>query len=366
MPRADLEGQLETVRALFDGGRLAQARELAGFLKSDVALATELSAAAIGQFESGVSRPTVATVAKLALALRVPPAFFAANRKRFTISETDAHFRSLRSTSKRDRAKARAQVELLAEMVQSLERRVRLPAVDLPEIGADSTPDRAAQAVREAWALGEGPIGNVVGVLERKGVIISRLPAATDELDAFSCWVGPRPFIVLVSNKDAADRARFDAAHELAHLLLHHDAQPGDAVVERAAHAFAAEFLAPTRSIKPLLPNRVDWRRLADLKLEWGVSMAMLLRRMRELGVISDAAYRRGMMDLSRRGWRRSEPIDIGVAERPELLARALSLLEEQRGFSMDQLATDLALGRDNIAPFVETLSGDQRDPISV
>ncbi len=114
------------------------------------------------------------------------------------------------------------------------------------------------------------------------------------------------------------------------------------------------------------LPNRVDWRRLADLKLGWGVSMAMLLRRMRDLGVISDAAYRRGMMDLSRRGWRKSEPIDIGVAERPELLARALSLLEEQRGFSLDQLATDLALGRDNIAPFVETLSGDQRDPISV
>lgn len=366
MPQADLEGQLETVRALFDGGRLTQARELAGFLKSDLAAATKLSAAAIGQFESRVSRPTAGTVAKLALALKVPPAFFAANRQRLSISEADTHFRSLRSTSKRDRAKARAQVELLAEIVQALERRVRLPEVDLPEVDPDSSPQQAAQAVREAWALGDGPLRDVVGLLERKGVIISRLPAATDELDAFSCWLGSRPFIILVSNKDAADRARFDAAHELAHLLLHHDAHPGDAAVERAAHAFAAEFLAPTRSIGPLLPKRVDWRRLAGLKLEWGVSMAMLLRRMRDLSVISDAAYRRGMMDLSRRGWRRSEPIDIGLPERPELLARALSLLEEHRGFSLDQLATDLALGRDNIAPFVDTLSGDQRDPVSI
>lgn len=366
MPQADHEGQLETVRALFDGGRLAQARQLAGLLKSDLASATELSAAAIGQFESGVSRPSIGTLAKLALALRVPPAFFAANRKRFTISEADTHFRSLRSTSKRDRTRARAQVELLAEMVQSLERRVRLPALDLPEIDPTSSPERAAQAVRDAWVLGDGPISNVVGLLERKGVIISRLPAATDELDAFSCWVGARPFIILVSNKDAADRARFDAAHELAHLLLHHDAHPGDAAVERVAHAFAAEFLAPTRSIRSALPKRVDWRRLAQLKLEWGVSMAMLLRRMRDLAVISDAAYRRGMMDLSRRGWRRLEPIDIGMPERPELLARALSLLEEHRDFTLDQLANDLALGRDNISPFVETLSEDQRDPISI
>lgn len=366
MPETEADVQLDTVRALFDGARLAQARQLAGLLKADVAELTKLSAAAIGQFESGVSRPTIGTLAKLALALHVPPAFFAANRKRFSISEADAHFRSLRSTSKRDRARARAQVEVLAEMVQALERRVRLPEVDLPELDPSSSPEQAAQAVREAWRLGEGPILNVVGLLERRGVIVSRLPAATDEMDAFSCWVGSRPFIILVSNKDVADRARFDAAHELAHLLLHHDAHPGDPELERLAHAFAAEFLVPTRSITAALPKRVDWRRLAELKLQWGVSMAMLVRRMRDLGVISDAAYRRGMMDLSRRGWRRSEPIDIGVPESPELLARAIALLEEQRGFTLERLAGDLALRIDNISPFIETLSADQRQSVSI
>lgn len=363
MPQADLTEQLEMVRALFDGGRLAQARDLAGLLKTELAQETELSAAAIGQFESGAARPTTGTVAKLALALQVPPVFLAGNRKRFSITEADTHFRSLRSTPKRDRAKARAQVEILAEIVATLERRVRLPAVNLPELDPSSTPEEAAQAVRQAWELGEGPIPDVVGLFERKGVIISRLPAATDELDAFSCWVGSRPFIILISNKQAADRARFDAAHELAHILLHHDAQPGDAAVERAAHTFAAEFLAPTRSIRELLPKRIDWRRLAELKLEWGLSMAMLVRRMRDLGIISDAAFRRGMMDLSRRGWRRSEPIDLGEPEQPELLARAMTLLEEHRGFTVDQLGDELALSPNNIAPFIETLSENRLSP---
>jgi Zn-dependent peptidase ImmA (M78 family) len=239
---------------------------------------------------------------------------------------------------------------------------LRLPAVDLPEFEPGTEPEVAANAVRERWGLGSGPVVSVVGLLERKGVIVSRLPAATDELDAFSCWIGRRPFIVLVSNKEAADRARFDAAHELAHLLIHHDAKPGDAVVEREAHRFAAEFLAPEQAIRRELPLRVDWRQLAQLKVRWGVSLAMLLRRMRDLGVISDASYRRGMMDLSRRGWRRDEPVDLGAPEQPELLARALHLLETQRSFGLANLADELGLRLENLAPFEDALAPSREE----
>lgn len=366
MPYADASQDLETIRALFDGRRITQARQLAGLLKGDLAVKVGVSAAAIGQFESGLARPSTGTLAKLALSLRVPPAFFAANRPRYSLTEDDAHFRSLRSTSKRDRARARVQVELLAEIVDALERRVRLPPVDLPSIEPGTSPEGAARMVRDAWQLGDGPISDVVGLLERRGVIVARLSAATDELDAFSCWVGDRPFVVLVANKQAADRARFDGAHELAHLVLHHDAQPGDPEVERAAHRFAAEFLAPEKSIQPELPSRVEWPRLAELKVRWGVSMAMLLRRMRDLGTTSDAAYRRGMMDLSRRGWRKAEPVVIGNPEQPELLAMALSLLEKQRAFSITDLAGELALRRENLAPFMDTLSTDPRETLPV
>jgi Zn-dependent peptidase ImmA (M78 family)/transcriptional regulator with XRE-family HTH domain len=366
MPPADPAQDLETVRALFDGGRLTQARQLAGLLKADVAAQVGVTAAAVGQFEGGVARPSSATLGKLALALGVPTRFFAADRPRFSVSEDEAHFRSLRSTSKRDRARARAQVELLAQLVHTLERQLRLPVVDLPPLDPTTSPDEAARAVRLAWDLGDGPVLDVVGLLERRGVIIARLSAATDELDAFSCWIGDRPFIVLVANKEAADRARFDSAHELAHLLLHHDAQPGDPDLERAAHRFAAEFLAPSTSILPLLPRRVDWRRLAELKLHWGVSMSMLLRRMRDLGVISDAAYRRGMMDMSRRGWRRAEPVVLGEPEQPELLTRAVGLLTAERGYGLDELANEMALRPESLASFVVALTSVPRAEVTL
>ncbi len=343
---------LEAARLLFDGRRLTQARQFRGALKGELASEIGVTPAAIGQFESEVARPSSATLSKLALALGVPVGFFTRGRPLFEVREGDAHFRSLRSASKRDRSQALAQAERLAEVVAAIERRVRFPEVSLPDIPPGIAPEEAAGIIRRAWGLGDGPIANVVGALERKGVIVARLPAASDEVDAFSCWVGARPYVVLVSNKGATDRSRFDAAHELGHLLLHPDAKPGDRAVEREAHRFAAELLVPASTILHELPRRVDWHAYAALKLRWGVSMSMLLLRARDLGVVSDTAYRRAMMEMGRRGWRREEPVNLGEPEQPELLGRAMGLLESKRAFSLEDLSADLSLGYDGLSPY--------------
>ena len=352
---------LETSRLLFDGRRLAHARQFRGLLKGELALEVGVTPAAIGQFESGIARPSTATLRKLALALGMPVGFFSQGRRSFSLNEEDAHFRSLRSTSKRDRSQARAQVERLAEIVAALDDRVLLPPVALPEVPPGAHPDEAARLVRSAWELGDGPIGNMVGVLERKGVIVARLPAATDEVDAFSCWIQPRPFVILASNKGAADRSRFDAAHELGHLVLHHDAKPGDPAVEREANRFAAEFLVPAASILAELPRRVDWRVYAPLKLRWRVAISMLLLRARDLAVITDAAYRRAMMEMSRRGWRRDEPVPLGDPEQPELLGRAMALLGSKRQFTITDLSSELALGSEGLAAYEDLLRPIER-----
>ena len=359
-----MSADLETARLLFDGQRLAQARQFRGLLKGELAGQVGVTPAAIGQFEAGVARPSAWTLGKLAIALGVPVAFFSQGRRLFALREDDAHFRSLRSTSKRDRAQARSQVERLAEVVAAIEDRVRLPEVDLPDIPAGTPPEDAARIVRTAWQLGDGPIADMVRLLERRGVIVARLPAATDEVDAFSCRVGMRPFVILSSNKGAADRSRFDSAHELGHLLLHPDAKPGDPRVEREAHRFAAELLTPATSIVKELPRRVDWRAYAELKLRWRVAISMLLLRARDLGVISDAAYRRAMMEMSRRSWRRNEPASLGEPEEPELLGRAMALLASKRQFTLDDLSAELALGPEGLAAYQGLL--DPIEPLAV
>jgi Zn-dependent peptidase ImmA (M78 family)/DNA-binding XRE family transcriptional regulator len=337
--------ELQAVRDLFDGHRLEQARELQGLLKSELAEQMHLSAAAIGQFEAGLSRPNLGTIAQLSLALGVTPAFFAAGRPQVELAETNVHFRSLRSTTKKHRTQARAQVRLLAEIVGVLSRQVRLPAVDLPDLPTGSSPEEAAALVRDEWGLGDGPIADMVRLLERHGVIVMRLHAPSDDLDAFSCVIGgERPYVVLTTNKGSADRSRFDAAHELFHLIADQDASPGDRALETRANRFAAAFLMPEEPMKAELPRRVQWGRFAELKLRWGVSMASLLYRGHTLGLITEDAYRRGMIDMSRRNWRQHEPVDLGEPERSEVLRKAMELLGKARNYSLDDLASEVAL----------------------
>jgi Zn-dependent peptidase ImmA (M78 family) len=262
----------------------------------------------------------------MAMALGIP-ARFLVGQPVSTVAEQDVHFRRLRSTSKRDRVTALARLSLLSQLVERIDRSVELPEVDLPIVIEGQSPREAAAQLRAEWGLGGGPIASIARLLERHGVIVVRLHDVSADVDAFSCWFRGRPYVALIGDKGDIARSRFDAAHELGHLLLHHDAHPGDMALEREAHAFAAALLMPDAVIYDELPARVDWRLMLALKLRWGVSMAALLRRARDVGRISESSYKRGMMMMSRYRWRRSEPGDLQHIEEPSMVFRALDLM---------------------------------------
>lgn len=328
-----------------------------GLLKSDLASAVDVTPAAISQFEAGLAKPSTATLARLAIALRVPVGFLARGRGIVEVSEDETNFRSLRSTTKRERSQARAQVELLAEVVDLCERYLSLPAWVEPPIERGFTPEEAADQLRQRWDLGIGPIGDMVGLLERRGVIVARLPADSERVDAFSCWIGGRPYVLLASNKQAADRSRFDAAHELGHLLLHPDPLPGLGVAELEAHRFASAFLMPRLAVAAELPPSPNLGLLLDLKLRWRVSIQALLRRGKDLGLYSDASYRRAFRQIGARGWRIHEPGDLGPPERPALLARAAELLRGRYGD--DLLVKRTQLPADELAKLLSMFASE-------
>lgn len=344
----------------FDAGRLAQARRLRQMLKSELAGAIGVTPGAVTQFEAGTTKPSPATLAKAALTLGMPAEFFLTGRKAYSVGPDEAHFRALRATSKRERDAARTRIELLAELVEFLERYVGLPAVDVPQGRDPEDREGVSEQLRERWALGRGPIADMVGVLERRGVVVARLPASTDRVDAFSCWVGEKPYVVLTSNKRSADRSRFDAAHELAHLLFHHDAVPGARREEGEAQAFASAFLLPRESIVAELPSRPDFPKLINLKLRWKVSIQALLRRGNDLGVYSDAAYRRAMTRISAAGWRMREPGDVGRPEEPVVLRRAITMLREHSTDARRGLDERLAVGERNAKELLAMVDADR------
>ncbi|MEV8376609.1 ImmA/IrrE family metallo-endopeptidase [Kribbella sp. NPDC056861] len=334
------------VAVRFDPLRLALARRLRGLRRTELADLIRVTPAAVSQFERGQTRPTLPLVAAMSLALGVPAEFFTLGRSLQPGSASSPHFRSLRTTSQLQRDRALAFAELAADVVTALEQHVELPHLLLPDLRAPEAPDLAdiAQLAAEArvhFELRPGPVPHVVRMLEAAGVLVLRLPEISQTVDAFSAHLPTRPVVLLNPAKGDAARARFDSAHELAHLVMHFDAAPGSRIVEKEADSFAAEFLMPADEIVDELPRRLDWEKLHHLKQRWGVSLKALVYRAHHLGVLTPNAYRRGMQQLNE--WGYPEPGPLSAIEVPTLMQLTFELLEKS-GYGVDQVADELHL----------------------
>lgn len=335
--------QVGDVAQLFDGRRLRLARQLAGLRKNALASKVGKTPTAIAAYEKNTKRPAPATVAQLSLALGVDPSFFLPGPIELEFNEVVAHFRSLRSTTQLARDQALAYALATLDVSATLERHVEFPEANVPhyELGVDvESPEEAASSLRDYWQIGDGPVGHLVRIAENKGVLVVFSPSRGTSVDAYSFEGLARPVVVLNPTKDNFYRQRFDLAHELGHLVMHADAEPGSSRVEAQADHFAAEFLMPKEQISDLLPCKADWGQLQRLKESWGVSLQALLYRARALGVMKEVTYRNAMMFLSSKGWRRQEPGVMPVLEQPSLLPGAVGLLQEA-GIGQGDLADE-------------------------
>jgi Zn-dependent peptidase ImmA (M78 family)/transcriptional regulator with XRE-family HTH domain len=313
----------------FAPARLTMARELAGLRKRELAEAIDRTSAAVSQYELGQSRPSAETLTRCARVLDVPVAFFTVGRPQLRLDTAHAHFRSLRSTTAAQREQALAHVELLWEITEQLDTVIELPAVELglPVGIPHGDPVTTARRVRKAWGMPTGPAIHLVRNLEARGIVITYIPTVdSGTIDAFSSALHGRPTIAL-THKGNPMRQRFSVAHELGHLLLHPQPEPGSQQNEREANVFAAEFLMPAAEIRDQLPSAADIPALKVLADRYGVSTSALAYRGKQLGAYSESTLRRTIATLTRLGWRTDEPVHSGYpGEQPEMLRLAIDL----------------------------------------
>ncbi|WP_046469818.1 XRE family transcriptional regulator [Allosalinactinospora lopnorensis] len=342
-----MTNRLRDVAAVFDGGRLTLARNLAGMRKNALATQVGKSPTAVAGYENGAMRPAATTVAELALALQVDPEFFLPRPGAMNATSSPAHFRSLRSTTQLARDQAYAYGQLVVDVAAAVERHVEFPGRNfplIPVVGEEpdrNAPEEAAGQLRKEWGLAEGPVGHLVRLVENHGGLVVFTPPGVSAVDAYSFDSALRPVILLNPLKDDYFRQRFDVAHELGHLVMHIDAEPGGRVVENQAHRFAAELLMPAEQVIDQLPARADWQALQRLKQHWNVSLQALLFRARTLGVMREVTYRNAMASLAQKGWRRREPGPMPVLEQPSLLPGAVELLAKEAGVEGATLADE-------------------------
>lgn len=288
---------------------------------------------------------------------RLPERFFTEPVPEATPQRT-FYYRSQSAATKAARLRSEHKLDWLARIVAWLEELIAFPKPDVPallettraiEIREEDI-EEVAQELRQRWGLGDGPISNVAWLLENHGVLVTRFSLHAEALDSFSeRHSSGRPFIILSSDRESAFRSRFDAAHELGHLVLHSAIPPNDVwkpvehkLMESQAHGFASAFLLPTRSFATTVTS-TTLEGLKSLKRQWGVSMQAITMRLNELKLVDDEAKIRFFRAFSARGWRTREPFDEETpAERPELLRQALEALMAHRSVAPSDILSAL------------------------
>lgn len=324
--------------------------------------ASGLSRKSLSDFENGKKEPSPESVERLATALAVRYSYFMLP----ALEEVPVEAVSFRAPTKmtaRNRDMAIAVSSHAVELRGWIDANYETPAVDVPTLDKFFGIDGAAQAagiVRARWGLGEAPLGNMVHLLELHGVAVFTINSEKGALDAYSFRSAGQPYVLLSPHK-SAERGRFDAAHELGHLVLHSGPACTTGVeAEREADAFASAFLMPEADVRATMGVNPNVNQIIDRKRRWRVSAMALAYRLHDLDLLSDWLYHTTCVNLSRMGYRSGEPVGIGDRESSMLLHQVMADIRSIRG-GFDALCEELGVEAHDINDLVFNLA-----PVSI
>ncbi|QCB44299.1 ImmA/IrrE family metallo-endopeptidase [Sphingomonas sp. PAMC26645] len=338
---------------MFNPQRLIVARQRRHLSAKELAARIGRVPLTITRLEQGTSEPEPETMAALSEALSFPEHFFYGEEcERLT---DGASFRSLTSMRAHERDAALAAGSLAFIFCDWIGQRFNRPSCELPLLDPATKPDQAARMVRQEWALGEAPISDMMKMLEAKGVRVFSLAETTQTVDAFSCWRGDTPYIFLNLHK-SAERTRFDAAHELGHLVLHRHGGGVGRAAEMEANSFASAFLMPEADVLARIQSITSLAQIVKLKRRWRVSTAALAYRLNRLRRVSDWQYRGLCIEMQQKGYTKQEPDPI-EREKSVLWQKIFSQLWAER-CSREHIAADLGLPVVEIDNLVFGLTG--------
>lgn len=325
---------------MFNVERLDLARKRRRFTAKTLAEKAGIAPVTLSRIIHKLQVPDEKTIEALVAALGFTRAFF--EQDDFDpIDASAASFRSLTGMTARERDAALAAGSLAFEVMDWVSERFTLPEPDILDLGHERNPVAAARMLRQHWAIGEKPIGNMIKLLESKGARVFSLAENTKNVDAFSCWRNNEPFIFLNTFK-SSERSRFDAAHELGHLVLHRHGGPQGRKAETEANNFASAFLMPQADLMSTIPYVSSVNQIIQAKKRWGVAAVALAYRLNKLGLMTEWQY----IQINRQ-YRSSEPEGIPL-ERSTVWQMILTELWKD-GLSRSHIAQQLLMPDDEL-----------------
>ena len=343
----------------FNGERLKLARIYRNMTASELANKIGVSRQAVLQYEKNESKPKLETEFAIITTLHFPRDFFYMdNLDKIPVENT--FFRALSTTKKIDLQTQEERTKFIVYIYEFLNNYFNYPQLDIPELDIDidlndkENIEDIAIKVRNYWKLGYQPIENMVNLLENKGIIVSTLDVKNKKIDAFTqvhkINNKERYCVVLSNDKQSVARRNFDAAHELGHIILHKNLEKIEELssgeqreLEEQANSFAAAFLLPRNEFFNDLKDPLNLEYYKELKRKWKVSIAAMVMRARQLGVIKNNQYIELVKSMNYRKWRVREPLDNQwKLQETILFKKSIDMLKSSKILSSSQIVYEI------------------------
>ncbi|MEO9533873.1 MAG: XRE family transcriptional regulator [Crocinitomicaceae bacterium] len=320
-----------------------------------------LSQSNLSKYEKGVGSLSEEIIKKIIEHLGFPEKFFS---KKISNKVENAHYRKRATITKSDRLDIEYSNKVIGYLIDQMANALEWPEYSLKSVDLEEghTPHSAAQFTRRQFGISpDEPVKNINNLLESHGIIVVEFDTI-EKFDGVS-FISDYGYPVIVINKSFSnDRKRFTLAHELGHLILHLD---GSFIIsefrdkELEANKFASEFLMPAEHIKSSLQN-LKLSYLSELKRFWLTSMASIVRRAKDLGAITSDKYTYLNIELSRKGYKKNEPIEVYIDD-PQLFITGYNMHKLQLEYSDEELADAFGLPLDIIKRYCVTDRGNTK-----
>lgn len=328
--------------------RVLALRDLLGLSLEALAKSAGLkSQGYLSDIANGLRPFTDQHAAMLAKAVGFPEEFFYVEAP--NIGDSSLNFRKLKQSKAKTTKKATQYFREASRVVQATAETAGLKTKSLPYVDGltgsleVSAIEAAAEATRSLMGVDPlGPIPNLTRAIERLGVVV--LPVSLDPTDDevrevseghFGISHGSQQGVPVVGYFPGAspDRDRFTLGHELGHVVLHSYREATDP--EKEANRFAGALLISEKAARSVLHPMITLNELARIKAKFGISIQALILRAVGLGIIDERRQRSLFIQLSNRGWRQNEPVEV-ESEYPLLLRKLIEISLPERPTTAD------------------------------
>lgn len=348
-------------KQIFNGKRLKTARMYRGKTIDVLAKDTGINKKDILAFEEDKYKPVPENVMKLSNALKFPKDYFFKNDNIKLVVE-NTHIRPESTLPRVEEISYKEKMIMTGKIISLIEGYIRFPQMNLPtNLNKHDDIEELATKMRRHFNIGDGPIGNMVTLLEINGISISAMNVDKKGAVSFtqkqSIDKNPRYLVCLGNDRKSATIRNFDLAYELAYIA---SVECGIQSKKFSKEEFACAFLLPKETFFEDLKDVNELEDYVELKKKWIVPISSMIFRSYQIGVINYKKYMYLMNEMQKQGWLKKEPLDDNIkATSPQLLRKSVDIIFENDIMSKQGFVDNLAnCGLNLYADDIENLLG--------